>query len=113
MEGAHCAEGNTLVSLSEQELVDCDTNDGNLGCHGGDMYNAMIFTEKNPLPLESQYTYNDITPSQGKCRESEYTGVVACTDAIKIKEGSSSGLMASIEIAHCPHAIRKRHRNKA
>merc|ERR1719273_1124998 len=27
MEGAHCVAGNKLVSLSEQELVDCDTAD--------------------------------------------------------------------------------------
>lgn len=55
MEGAHCTEGNTLVSLSEQQLVDCDTADGNAGCNGGDMYTAMVWTETNPLATESEY----------------------------------------------------------
>merc|ERR1712113_1359749 len=44
MEGAHCAEGHSLVALSEQELVDCDTDDGNKGCKGGDMDAAMKWT---------------------------------------------------------------------
>ena len=105
MEGAHCAEGNPLVSLSEQELVDCDTNDGNLGCHGGDMYNAMVFTEKNPLATETGYPYNDILPRQGTCEESTHTGVVGCTNAVQITPGSSSALMASIEIAPTSVAI--------
>jgi hypothetical protein len=69
------------------------------------MYNAMIFTEKNPLATESGYPYDDILPSQGKCEESSHTGVVACTDAIQITPGSSSGLMASIEIAPTSVAI--------
>jgi len=44
MEGAHCVATGKLVSLSESELVDCDTADGNAGCNGGDMYTAMVWT---------------------------------------------------------------------
>ena len=32
-----------LVSLAEQELVDCDTADGNGGCNGGEMHLAMTW----------------------------------------------------------------------
>jgi len=35
MEGAHFVAANELVSLSEQQLVDCDTNEN--GCQGGSM----------------------------------------------------------------------------
>jgi cathepsin L len=44
MEGAHCVATGNLVSLSESQLVDCDTNDGNQGCNGGDMQTAMVWT---------------------------------------------------------------------
>jgi hypothetical protein len=33
-----------LLSLSEQELVRCDTADGNSGCEGGLMYPAFGYT---------------------------------------------------------------------
>jgi len=35
VEGLHFLEGNTLVSLSEQQLMDCSTSFGNKGCDGG------------------------------------------------------------------------------
>lgn len=85
MEGAHCVAGNTLVSLSEQEIVDCDTKDGNNGCDGGDMYLAMVWTEANALTSEADYKYKG---TDGTCNESQVTGVVKCTNAIKITPNS-------------------------
>jgi len=102
MEGAHCAEGNTLVSLSEQELVDCDTADGNAGCNGGDMATAMKWTESNALCTEDDYKY---TGKDGSCQESSCTGAVKCTSYSNVTAGSSSGLMASIEKAPTSIAI--------
>jgi len=102
MEGAHCAEGNTLVSLSEQELVDCDTADGNAGCNGGDMATAMLWTESNALCTETDYAY---TGKDGSCQESSCTGAVKCTSYSNVTAGSSSGLMASIETAPTAIAI--------
>ena len=102
MEGAHCTAGNTLVSLSEQEIVDCDTTDGNNGCNGGDMYTAMVWSEKNSVTTESAYPYKG---TDGTCRESSMTGVVECTDPVEVTKSSSSALMASIEKAPTSVAI--------
>ena len=102
MEGAHCVATGTLVSLSESELVDCDTADGNAGCNGGDMYTAMVWTQANPLATEDAYSYK---PQDGACKESSVTGVVGCTSEVKVASGSSSGLMASIEVAPTSVAI--------
>ena len=102
MEGAHCAAGNTLVSLSEQELVDCDTKDGNAGCNGGDMETAMVWTESNGLCTESDYAYKG---KDGTCQESSCTAAVSCTSYSAVAAGSSSGLMASIEVAPTSIAI--------
>merc|ERR1719337_64263 len=37
MEGSWQIATGSLTSMSEQQLVDCDTSDGNAGCNGGDM----------------------------------------------------------------------------
>merc|ERR1711981_1019752 len=57
MEGAHFIASGDLLSLSESQLVDCDTNDGNAGCNGGDMLTAMIWTQSNKLATETDYPY--------------------------------------------------------
>merc|ERR1712087_307247 len=46
MEGAYQISTGTLLSLSEQELVDCDHN-GSAGCNGGSMEGAFQWYETN------------------------------------------------------------------
>jgi hypothetical protein len=48
-----------LISLSEQELVDCDVHDEDQGCNGGEMMDdAFKFIIKNGgLTTESDYPY--------------------------------------------------------
>jgi cathepsin L len=103
MEGAHCVATGNLVSLSESQLVDCDTNDGNMGCNGGDMQTAMVWTQSNPLATETQYPYKARDQS---CNTSEEAlGKVGCTSEVVVTVGSSSALMASIEVAPTSIAI--------
>ncbi|KAK3036501.1 hypothetical protein RJ639_030515 [Escallonia herrerae] len=47
-----------LISLSEQELVDCDGIGGNEGCEGGLMDNAFLFIQQNDgISSEASYPY--------------------------------------------------------
>ncbi|KAJ8531538.1 hypothetical protein K7X08_026972 [Anisodus acutangulus] len=63
-----------LISLSEQELVDCDTN-SNQGCEGGLMNKAFDFIiQNNGLTSESSYPYQGI---DGTCKIGEETNNVA------------------------------------
>ncbi|TKW09481.1 hypothetical protein SEVIR_6G104100v4 [Setaria viridis] len=55
-----------LISLSEQELVDCDVHGEDQGCEGGLMDDAFKFIIKNGgLTTESGYPY---TAADGKCK---------------------------------------------
>jgi len=69
LEGAWQIATGNLVSLSEQQLVDCDT-DGNEGCQGGAMVNAFDYLQSNPACTESSYPYE---AQEGTCRQSTCT----------------------------------------
>lgn len=58
MEGINKIKTGELISLSEQELVDCDVNGGDEGCSGGLMDTAFQFIEqKKGLTTEANYPY--------------------------------------------------------
>jgi cathepsin L len=62
LEGQHFNATKTLVSLSEQNLVDCDKVD--LGCGGGIMDNAFLYIKNNKgIDTEASYPY---TAKNGK-----------------------------------------------
>ncbi|BFG25041.1 hypothetical protein CerSpe_113150 [Prunus speciosa] len=54
-----------LISLSEQEVVDCDTNGLDLGCAGGWPDGAFEFiNQNNGLSSEASYNYTGV---EGRC----------------------------------------------
>jgi C1A family cysteine protease len=64
MEGQHALATGELVSLSEQNVIDCYKNDS--GCDGGIMYQAMDYVIKNGgIDTEASYPYE---AEVGSCR---------------------------------------------
>jgi KDEL-tailed cysteine endopeptidase len=67
VEGINKIKTNELVSLSEQELVDCDAEDQ--GCDGGFMENAFEFIKQTGgLTAEKNYPYQALG---GSCDSSK------------------------------------------
>jgi len=62
LEGDWFIKYGELISLSEQELVNCDIRNG--GCEGGDSYAAYEYVKNHGLTSENNYPYINM---QGEC----------------------------------------------
>ncbi|KAF9619648.1 hypothetical protein IFM89_007969 [Coptis chinensis] len=73
MEGITQLSTGKLISLSEQELVDCDVNGEDQGCEGGLMDDAFDFIVQNHgLATEGTYPYKAIDGACDKKKEASH-----------------------------------------
>ena len=90
LEGAHFIATGKLVSLSEQQFVDCAKfSKGGLGCNGGNMYNAMEYAIENTIEQEADYPY---TAVNGNCQYASSKGVVKGKTRTELPANSAADL---------------------
>lgn len=94
IEGQHALKTGKLVSLSEQNLVDCSGPEGNMGCEGGLMDQAFEYVEKNKgIDTEASYAYKAIDEQCAYNAKTEGAKLTGYTD---IATGSESSLQSAV-----------------
>lgn len=92
VEGAWFIKTGELISLSEQQLVDCSGPEGNQGCNGGMMDNAFEYIIKNGgICSEANYSY---TATQGNCKSC--TPVAKISAYVDVTPNNTDALMAAV-----------------
>jgi C1A family cysteine protease len=91
IEGHHFIQTGELLSLAEQQFVDCDTS--SYGCNGGWQSNAMTYAEKHGQELEADYPY---TARDGQCQASSSKGKVEVSNIAQVTPKSVAQLKAAI-----------------
>ncbi|XVF60823.1 hypothetical protein PTKIN_Ptkin08bG0079000 [Pterospermum kingtungense] len=77
MEGVTKLTRGKLISLSEQELVDCDTKGEDQGCNGGLMDDAFKFIQQNKgLTTESNYPYKGVDGTCKTNKEADHAATI-------------------------------------
>ena len=94
LEGQNFRKSGKLVSLSEQNLIDCSSKYDNHGCNGGLMDNAFEYIEENNgIDTEESYPYEG---RDGKCRFSRTRIGAKDTGFIDIPAGSEDHLTKAL-----------------
>lgn len=95
VEGAWFISKGQLVSLSEQQLVDCSTTQGNQGCNGGLMDDAFQYIIDNKgITTEAAYPYSATGPNT--CESSGKPVAATLTNFKDVPANSETALMTAI-----------------
>ena len=101
VEGITAISTGTLLSLSEQQLVDCGGAEGSHGCEGGLMdYGFQYIIDNGGICSEADYPY---TAKDGSCKASSCTNVASISGFTDVAQSDESALKAAV--AQQPIAI--------
>ena len=100
LEGGNFVHSGELVSLSEQQLVDCDMRSS--GCNGGLMEYAFEYVSSNGLCKEEDYPYEGV---DGECRSSQCESAVSIAGYENVPENDGEALKRAVSQAPVSVAI--------
>jgi cathepsin L len=108
VEGCHFISTGKLVSLSEQNLMDCSWSEGNEACDGGLMTSAMDYIIKNGgIDTEASYPYTAASSHTCKYKaanvgstEKSYTNVASGSETDLANKVNSGPTSVAIDASH-------------
>jgi len=98
MESANVIQnGGEMVTVSEQQFVDCDTQH-DMGCQGGNPVWAYQYASQNPIMRESAYPYiaKKNSYADKHCDDAMSEGVLTVTDFDYLQSKPASQFQAAI-----------------
>ncbi|CAL8147005.1 unnamed protein product [Prunus armeniaca] len=94
VEGINQIKTGKLISLSEQQLLDCTSDYGNQGCNGGLMTNSFKYIQENGgIASEENYPYQAV---EGTCNANQ--PAVQITGYEKVPENSEEDLLKAVSM---------------
>ncbi|XP_015927432.1 cathepsin L-like peptidase [Parasteatoda tepidariorum] len=94
LEGQHFKKTGKLVSLSEQNLVDCSHDEGNYGCNGGWMDQGFQYVKVNHgIDTEKSYPYE---AAEKNCHFRKRDIGATCTGYVDLPEGDEEALKKAV-----------------
>lgn len=100
VEGINKLKTGRLISLSEQEVVDCDRTDETIGCQGGWMDDAFHFIQKTGLSTEKSYPYQG---TQNNCTSKRFHRKTTITGYEDVPANNETNLLKAV--AHQPVSV--------
>jgi cathepsin L len=97
LEGQHARATGKLVSLSEQQLVDCSTNWGNNGCNGGLMDNAFKYVHDNK-GIDDEKSYPYVAKDETSCKFRRPSVASTCDSFVDIPAGNETALQEALAL---------------
>lgn len=95
LEGLHFIKKSSLISFSEQQLMDCSSSYGNQGCNGGLMDDAFSYARDYGIEQESVYPYQGAV---GTCAYSASQVVYKNTGYTDVTKNNPTQLKAAVNL---------------
>jgi len=94
LEGQYFKVTGKSAVLSEQNLLDCSTNNGNMGCSGGYITSAFMYVTNNKgIDTNSSYPYTEV---QSTCQYNPANNMGYNTGYEQVEPGSEGALQQAV-----------------
>lgn len=93
IEGQHFLKTGELLSLSEQNLIDCSRSNGNHGCGGGLTTHGYQYVMQMGIKSEEAYPYEAF---EGDCRDYVHSPITKVHSFVSIPEGDEESLKEAL-----------------